>query len=310
MSRLRHQLKGYLLALRMTQVQTVVFIEGAENDPVFYDEICRRYSKETGRKTQIRFANELPNAALPDQGGAGGKAPLIRAAKFLERWRGTGSSRRLPGKEIAFCVDKDADDVLGLLVNCPAVVYTLLHSTENHIVSGSDLQKAICTAISATAQSLNEEIGGCDQLRRLSHNWRDWVIYCLVSLRLNISRSGTYRQESPFNSPAHNSPDHSAVQLKFEEARRVCGFAEERFESELRQITELVDQLIIADQFDAVFKGRWYVSILYSLLKNTATFGSRCRTCGKNGLWIGIRSTFALDEVSYRHYAGSFARLR
>ncbi len=310
MKRLRHQIKAYLLALRMTRFSTIVYVEGTENDPIFYEAIALRYSEETGRATQVRVADELPNAAPPNKGGSGGKLTLVRAATFLERWRGTGPTRVFPGKEIAFCVDKDADDVLGKLVSCPAVVYTPMHSAENHIVLSSNLHKAICCAISVTGESVTHEINDCDRLRFLAHQWREWVVFCLVSLRLNLRRSGNYGQESPFNNPAHASSDLAAARLKFDDAKKTCGLPEEQFDLELREVTALVDRLIRDDRFDEVFKGKWYVSIFYSLLENSKTLGLRCRACGKNGLWIGIRSAFALSETAYRHYANTFARLR
>jgi hypothetical protein len=151
----------------MTKVDTVIFVEGTDNDPIFYEVIARRYSVETGRAVQVRLADELPNAASKKKGGSGGKRTLVRAALFLEKWRGTGAARLLQGKEIAFCADKDVDDLLGKLENCPAVIYTPMHSAENHIVVGSNLHHAICCAISTTAHSLNNEINDCNRLRFL-----------------------------------------------------------------------------------------------------------------------------------------------
>jgi hypothetical protein len=310
MTKLRHQLKPYLVALRMTRFDTIIYIEGTDNDPIFYEAIAQRYSDETGRSTQLRLADELPNAAAPNMGGAGGKRTLVRAAEFLERWRGARPARLLQGKEIAFCVDKDADDVLGTLAGCPAILHTSMHSAENHIVLGSNLHRAICYAISVTAQSVNDEIKDCDRLRLLSHQWREWVVYCLLSLRLNIKKSGNYGQESPFNTPPHAPANLATARLKFDQAKKACGVPEAQFDIELNAVTELVDRLIRDDRFDEVFKGKWYVSIFFSLLENTRNLGSRCRACGKNGLWIGIRSAFALDEGTYRRYANALARLK
>ena len=189
-------------------------------------------------------------------------------------------------------------------------IYTPMHSAENHIVVGSNLHQAICCAISTTAQSLKNEINDCDRLRFLSHYWKEWVVFCLVSLKLDLTKSGNYGQESPFNHPAHTPADLVAAKLKFDEAKKTSGIPSVQFDAEFQAVTVLVDKLIADDRFDEVFKGKWYVSIFYSLLDSSATLGPRCRACGKNGLWIGIRSAFVPDEGVYRHYANAFARLR
>ena len=103
MKRLRHQLKAYLMTLRMTKIDTILYVEGSDNDPIYYQEIAARYSSETGRSVQIREAIELPNAALPNEGGAGGKVSLIRAATFFEKWRTHQTINLSEDKEIAFC---------------------------------------------------------------------------------------------------------------------------------------------------------------------------------------------------------------
>jgi hypothetical protein len=295
----------------MTKVDTIIFVEGTENDPIFYEVIAQRYSAETGRAVQVRLADELPNA-LPQRkrGGSGGKRTLVRAALFLEKWRGTGAARLLQGKEIAFCADKDVDDLLGKLDNCPAVVYTPMHSAENHIVVDSNLHQAICCAISTTAHSLNNEITDCNRLRFLSHHWKEWVVFCLVSLKLGLTKSGNYGQESLFNNPAHAPADLTAAKLKFDEVKKTSGIPSVQFDAEVQAVTSLIDNLIANDRFDEVFKGKWYISVFYSLLDASVTLGPRCRACGKNGLWIGIRSAFAPEERLYRHYANAFAGLR
>jgi hypothetical protein len=294
----------------MTTIDTIIYIEGADNDPVFYDAIVLRYQNETGRRTQVRFATELPSAALPNKGGSGGKQTLLRAGQFLERWRNRGAVRLLGPKEIAFCVDKDADDVLNKMTTSPAVIYTLMHSSENHLVLGTNLQDAICNALSITSQSLSQELINCDKLRSLAFNWREWVIYCLLSLHLDIRLSGNYGQESLFNNPAHAPTDPNIANQKFSEAKTQSGIPGTEFDRRLREITKLVEELIRTDKFDQLFKGKWYVSILYSLLHDSNSLRHRCNQCGKFGLWIGIRSKFVLDDGTYAHYREALARLR
>lgn len=310
MSRLRHDVSAYLMTLRMTQYRTIIFVEGRDNDPTFYGAIATRYQRETGRSVDLRLAEELPAAARRGEtrGGAGGKRVLYRAATFLVSWRNREAGRFLRGKEIAFCADKDVDDILGAYPDCPAMICTPLHSVENHLIRGCDLHRVICCAVSAPSSTVQREMGDCNEILALARRWKEWVIYCLVSLRLGIRRSGNYGQESPFNDPAHDQAEPIRVTQAFALAKRSHGDGL-AFDAEVRAVTQFVDDLIQSDRYDEVFKGKWYASILFHCLESRNPLRTGARACGKNGLWVAIRSNFSLSDGDYNYYANKFARL-
>jgi hypothetical protein len=302
MTRLRHRLKAYLMALRMTGNDTILYVEGRDNDPAFYEAVAKRYQVETGRQWNLRLAAELPNAALPAAGGAGGKQALLRAAIFLDRWcanRAVG----LSGREVAFCVDKDIDEIEGKLINCRGLIYTRMHSVENHLFLASDLVGALAPALSATEQSVARELNTYGNIQLLAQNWRDWVVCCSVAVALGIKNVGTYSRSSPVNVPPHGPADQTLVQNFHLLLRRKCGLSADAFDLRLQQISQEVDGLLQRGRFDEVFKGKWYGDILFSLLGSCPVLGAGCRAAGKGGLWIGIRTSFAVPEDDYRYYA-------
>jgi hypothetical protein len=307
MKRLRHALKAYLMTLRMTKIDTIIYVEGGDNDPIYYQHIKNRYSAETGRTVDLREASELPNASSPGMGGAGGKQALLRAAKFSDRWRSSLIPSKLDEKEIAFCVDKDVDDLLGMSANLPSVIYTRLNSVENHLVLSADLHHALSLSLSATLATVSSELGNSKDLKELSTRWREWVIFCILATRLSVTNVGTFKRASPLNTPAHSSADQALARTYFNDLKLRCPQLLD-FDDKLAETTDLVDRLITADRFDEVFKGKWYVDILYSLCESCPSLSSKCRTTGKNGIWVGIRASFVLSEMDYSHYERSIKR--
>jgi hypothetical protein len=294
----------------MTKIETILFIEGVDNDPKFYEEIAKRYSSETGRKTDLREASELPNAALPNLGGAGGKLPLLRAATFLGTWRGRRPIGALGGKEIAFCVDKDIDDLLETLQVSPSVIYTPLNSVENHLVRGADLEKAVSIVLSVTTETVQKEIQGLQGLEILARQWKEWVIYCILATDLRVPRTSTFTRSSPLNVPAHTTANQALVASEFGTLWRRSAQPQATFDSKLQTTTTLVEYLIANNRFDEVFKGKWYVEILFSLCASCPTLARKCKKAGMNSLWIGIRSSFALLEADYQYYAAAIRASR
>lgn len=309
MNRLRHGVKAYLMTFRMTRAATVLFVEGKDNDPFFYQQIADRYAREMSRDVEIRQANELPNAASMGAGGAGGKQALARAALFVSRWRSHQSIGLQEGREIAFCVDKDIDDIEGkrLALNC--LVYTPLHSCENHLIASSDVKKSLCFALSASAQTLDNQFARYESLREMARRWREWVICCVLAQRLGIERYSTYSRPSPLNKPAHALSDQALFENELSILARLSNIPKSDFDLSLKDISELVDDRIVKDQFDELFKGKWYCDILFSLVQSCPDLVSRCKA-GKSGLWIGIRATFLLSDRDYRYYKAAIQRAR
>jgi hypothetical protein len=294
----------------MTKIETILFIEGVDNDPAFYEEIAKRYASDTGRKTDLREASELPNAALPNLGGAGGKLPLLRAEAFLRKWRGRQPIGALGGKEISFCVDKDVDDLLGMLQQSPSVIYTPLNSVENHLVRGADLDKAVSVVLSVTTQTAQNELQGFQELRCLARQWKEWVIFCVMATRLRVQKIGTFTRPSPLNVPAHAAADQALVTSEFGALWHRSALPRAAFDAELQATTSLVENLITNNRFDEVFKGKWYVDILFSLCASCPALAPRCKKAGMNALWIGIRSSFVLLEADYQYYAAAIRASR
>jgi hypothetical protein len=292
----------------MTRSDTIIFFEGRENDPTFYEAIARRYHRETGREIDLREATELPNAALPSFGGSGGKRALLRASRFVRRWRGCLTPNVLGSKEIAFCLDKDVDEIQGRLERRPALIYTRFHSVENHLVRSADLHQAVAHALSVTTEEARSQLPACERILDLAKNWAEWVEFSILAVCLQCQGQRGYGQSSKINSPAHLPADRSLTAMHFASLRASahCGAAE--FDLELQRVSELVHELIRNGRFDEIFKGKWYDDILFSLCGSCQNWHTRCQRAGKNTFWVSIRGSFILNEDDYQYYKAGLQR--
>lgn len=87
-----------------------------------------------------------------------------------------------------------------------------------------------------------------------------------------------------------------------------CGLEAGAFEARLLDVSLLVDDLISAGRFNEVFKGKWYCNILFSLFESCPTLRGNCRSAGQQGIWIGIRATFALPDGDFEYYETEIQR--
>jgi hypothetical protein len=183
------------------------------------------------------------------------------------------------------------------------VIYTPLNSVENHLVRSADLGKAVSAVLSVTAQTVQNELQSLQDLRNLAKQWKEWVIYCILATRLRAQKTRTFTRPSPLNVPAHGPTNQALVASEFGTLRLRSVVPKATFDSELLAVTSMVENLIMCDRFDEVFKGKWYAEILFSLCASCPALAPKCKKAGMNALWIGIRSSFVLLEVDYQHYA-------
>jgi len=305
MSRLRHPVKSYIATLRMTRFKLVVFIEGKDNDPIFYGAVIDRMTRETGDTVDLRRADELPNAADGDPSGAGGKLTLQRAAKFWWRWKHRDEVGWTQDRRVFFCIDRDAEEDEATDKE-RALVRTRHHSVENHLVNGTDLAEALAIAFSARTAEIEAElpyVATCAS--QFAALWKEWTTFCLLAKRLDVGVGG-YGRSSPINNPAHAATSASLMSSQLEILRKKAGIGAPEFGVLWVATTEEVDRLIAAGQFDRVFKGKWYGDILFSIF-SSGKLATQCKNTGKNGIWIGIRARFTLRDEDYDYYRGQLA---
>lgn len=309
MSRLRHDLKAYLRALRMTRTRLIVFIEGKENDPIFYSQIAQRFLKEAGQKVEVRRAQELPGAADPQLGGAGGKPWLTKAGKFWIRYV-TKKNRQISCR-LLFALDKDIDDVRQHQNADPHFVYTEGYSVENYILEGCDVRIASEAALSLLPGELLV-ICGADQERWMRESavlWKEWIGYCVVAaFYKHGQRTRGYGRTSMVNVPHHTACDAGGLEKRFEALRM-----ENRITtSEFTFVRDKADAFV-AEKFRAglekeLMKGEWYIDILWSQITSNHVLTANMVQVGKHGVWSALRLNFKLPGYVYDYYQQAFAK--
>ena len=306
MSRLRHDIKAYLAALRMTQTQLVVFVEGKENDPTFYSTVIERYQVATQTIVELRRALELPGSAKSRTGGSGGKLQLQKAGKL---W--ASQTARAPHSykcKIIFALDKDIDDIQGTKNPDNIYVYTEGYSVENYLVRGTDLVRAASSAYSLTPNEL-ERIFNPDQQSWMAAAhllWGDWIVFCIASKEYSKAGVGNFRIPSKFNSPAH-APCKEDVKRTWTTllAAKSKAYVPD-FEFVIDAISLHVKSELATRRGDRFFKGDWYIDILYSQVEADPHLRSLRADVGKVGLWAAIRASFQLANDMYDHYRRAF----
>jgi hypothetical protein len=305
MSRLRHDLRPYLMTLRMTRTDLIVFVEGIENDPIFYPKLADRFSKAHLVAVEIRRAQELPGSAPTDVGGSGGKSWLIKAGRF---WLQYGSTRSFNCR-VLFALDKDIDDVRGKLLNDPHFVYTEGYAVENYMVSDSNLQATAENALSLMPQELAPVIGSSQStwLKNASALWREWVQFCIVASCYRHSKKVRgYSSPSRVNSPHHASCDLVELDRRYEILRLEASAPLPEFNFVRKQVETFVLAQYAASSEDRLMKGEWYIDILLAQVQNNPILWGRSVQSGKHGIWSAIRQNITISNAVYLYYEVAF----
>lgn len=305
MSRLRRGLQSYIAALRISHAKIIVFIEGTDFDPIFYGAIIARYRTEGAEGSEaieLRRSTELPSNAEANKGGSGGEMTLSCASGLWQRYRAKHFRKWRNKKTIVFCVDKDAGDLVGLPDYAPSLVHTPLHSVENHLFLSSKLELAIEMALSLApgeAKALFKE--GQDWNGFSAGLWVEWMLFCILALRIRAQGIPNYSTPTLFNPTKHLGADQQAVEKWFARLQAASGLDVASFNKMRQDLKTFVEQLLEAGEHDRLFKGRWYLDILFSQLC-ASHWAREARACGKHSLLVAIRSQFELREADYQYY--------
>ncbi len=209
------------------------------------------------------------------------------------------------GKKTAviFYLDKDVDDILGIIYHSPHLVYTTYYDVYNHIIIEGKIPEAISAAASLDPQSIRTELSDCYTFRcQLAQQWKDWVKLCLFTAKKKVNCRANYRLTSKVNNLANGSLNHTAYTKVISDLKSQLGLADEQFNRAFNRISRLVDEIYSNDQQDRVFKGKWYCILFASYIKK------RYSTADCNGLDSRLPSNIALTLDFNQPWAEHFIR--
>jgi hypothetical protein len=270
MTRLSYSPGGFLRRIHIGRDSLYLIVEGRTHDPVFYDRLCESSNVLRRAGYQVWLSEQISN-------GAGGKAAMLglfdeyREKATLSFPGRTARARR----SIAFCLDRDADHLVGGTRRSPHVLYTQLADVEAEIFThGSDMN-ALSIAASLDGQSargLVEQLG--DWRADLADLMRSWIELCCLALTLSSRCPGVgFRQHSLVNGPNSYEPvrpvDVQSVYGRLAAESPLTPTEQARRERRLRRRIELIYR---RGEGWSLVKGKWIPR--YLTIRVRTYFGS------------------------------------
>lgn len=245
--------------MQMSQTEFFAFVEGVHVDGHVHGGNCDRALTPLGIGYRVSPADDLP-------GDGGGKT---RLRSYYEHLRDSSSLvTDFKGKTtiVAFFMDKDIDDRLGVLISSPHVFYTDFYDVENHVFHEGDVATAVGSACSLPPNWCREEFGSSGIWQEVAARlWIEWVRLCFAAKLLKIPGAVNYRRPSPLNDPSHHLADPELV--AFHQGNALAGVLPSIVSRrDWQSARAVVDGEYATGNWDAVFKGKWYACILGSQL--------------------------------------------
>jgi len=261
MTRLRHSVQAYVRSLQISRAKLHIYVEGPIPDRYVYDKIAQDLCPSSW-DYKIATAEEIPT------GPTGGGKPRLRL--WYEFLRGQGmlvvnfKSRRAV---TAFIFDKDIDDVTGTRCRSPHVIYTRWYELENHLFEGGNLADTCASILGRTRGEIRAALGEQRDWRRsVATRWREWVELCLTAALLRVRNYPGYNSLSRVHNSHEESADLAKVtsELGVIQSRSGSAMAFHRIYGRAQR---KVHAAFEADEFDLVFKGKWYCVVLEADLR-------------------------------------------
>jgi hypothetical protein len=293
----------------MTRSDLVIFIEGKENDPVFYSEIAAQFVKERSLTVAVWRSQEMPGAGDAKLGGSGGKYWLLKAGEFWLRY--ASKKPRAIRTRVMFALDKDLDDLHGKKNNDPHFVYTQGCTVENYFLIGNDVQAVSEKALSLLPNDMGKIFASGQKawVQRCAILWSDWIVFSILAAHYpHSSKIHGYSARSKVNSPYHSPSDPTKVATQFEALRSDIGANELELIGAIASAKKYVDSELAAGREHQLMKGDWFIDILFSELEANDAIRTNIVNAGKSGIWAALRSKLVVDTATYEHYEGAFLR--
>jgi hypothetical protein len=283
MTRLHHSFEGFWKLLQISAVRLFAFVEGPSDSP-FYDGICAQVCRLRGIHYQVRTAVELP-------GATGGKPGLLNYFQALRQRHGLLTSFKGKKMAIVFFLDKDVEDISRRKKRSPFLIYTRWYDVENHIIENCNIIRAAITAAGLDQQTLEPFLSDSMAWRRSAANrWKEWVTLCLFARLQGLNCDCSFGSHSRVNRPSHGSVDSAAVKRSLAGMRSALGLGASEFARRYQGVSSFVDKIYARDEFDRIFKGKWYAHFLEQDLQTWAN--------GRPILLNGLGSRFVACAVS------------
>jgi hypothetical protein len=321
MSRLTHPIEALARSLEISETPLTVFVEGKNSDRYFYGRLCARACRSRGITYRVSTSAEIPrdyagrdDASSRPSGRAcserGGKKDLL---KFFQYLHSNGRlNRNFKGKVIStvFYLDKDIDDLLGLQVESPNVIYTRLYDVEGHIFESGDLIRALAATASLDEAEVSDAIESPEAWRRsCAEEWKDWLAICIFCSKYKVKNVRGYRLHSQINNARTGMSDKEKHEKYVSTIQQSCGFDENEFKVRYEEIQGQVNSLLTNLSIGEVFKGKWYPFFAARAAKKIAGVRPLNIDSVHGGILGAMAATIDFDSESLDHFVEALESL-
>jgi hypothetical protein len=263
MKRLGHSFKAFLRVAQTTRHEVLVFVEGDNVDPYFYDEITKRVCLEANKTYRLCRSYEI-------DGENGGKETLLSYFKYLRDKSSLIDSFKGKKTLSVFFLDKDIDDLLRRKISSAHIVYTKNYDAESHVFTDGDLIKAVATATSATIQEAANLLGGNQQQWKndITNIWKEWIKLCVFAAKKNINHVTNYGVTSRINNPLFSPTDQALYVAQLASVKNKSNLTDAQFNRAYRRISNFVDRVYGRGEQDTIFKGKWYSTLVEEIIRS------------------------------------------
>jgi hypothetical protein len=261
-SRLKHSAGGFLRLIQISSANVAVITEGRIDRLFWWAASKEALRSRSHISLTVRSARELPEVH------AGGKSAVRSYFEFLRR-KGSLTSH-LGGKTsvIAFCLDKDLDDLTRQRIRSSHVIYTELFDVESYLFKFGNIRLASSIATSIDEETIGTAIGPVNEwLSHVTESWRDWVEICVFEITGCHTVTGNYGR---FSSPIHDvggSVSSSKLATCLTDLQMRTGLAPSEFQQRWDRNSRKVTKYYRKGLADKIFKGKWYLWFLLRDLK-------------------------------------------
>jgi hypothetical protein len=249
-TRLVHPTSALIRVLQMSDSDIIVFIEGW-NDRFFYDQLVKVGCDSLGLNYQIRTAKEI--GAVAD-----GKPALVSLFRVFKQ-RGVLDGSKKNRASALFFLDKDVDELKGLIIASRHIQYTEYYNVENYYFIAGDLPRAVAASAALELDALRKWFGDLLAWRRaVAEAWRRWVELCLHATVYGLSCDCHFRTPSTINRGCSAQLDRTRYSKIFRGLRQASGLSSTKFSKQHATIRKTVQRYYSNGQHDALFNGKWY----------------------------------------------------
>jgi len=298
MKRLIHDRKSLIRSMQISSTNVFCFVEGVTNDRFFYDQLIRHNETLSKQNYEFKTAKEICDAH------GGGKEVLLNW--FNELDTSNKLITELGGKRtvIIIFLDKDIDDLEGNMLNSPNIIYTKYYDVENHIFAHGDIIKATAAATSLDMETVAKLLIDSNSWRRsAAERWKDWVALCIAMRIKKIHNACNYANCSKINTPINGPVCTTKLAEELEQLEVNSGLNKDQINQTLADARIIVNGFYVENNFDIIFKGKWYATILESdiaehLKKVADTKGFGKKICSNLAQTIDYTQAWAVSLLS------------